>query len=122
MSTKPFTAAPVVAFDPSDLITVEELANRLRPDLPLAKGVAWCREKVRRRTANAIPCFNLGKHLMFSWIAVSDWIRKSHDQFTLLTSVGRSSRLKETPPRKISGQPKTKFVNRKRPPRSAAIS
>jgi hypothetical protein len=46
-------------------------------DLPEEGGVAWVREKCRRRCSNPIPVFNLGRHLMFDWIQVSEWIRSS---------------------------------------------
>ncbi len=63
---------PVVApFDPSDLIPIEELARRLH------ETDAWVREKCRRRCPNPIPVHNLGRHLLFSWTAVCEWIRNS---------------------------------------------
>jgi hypothetical protein len=62
---------------PNDLITIEEMARRLRPDVSPEKGIAWVREKCRRRCANPIPVYNLGRHLMFDWIQVSEWIRNS---------------------------------------------
>lgn len=67
-------AAP---FLPGTLITIQEVARRLRPDDPPEKGVPWVREKVRRRSPNPMPCYNLGKHLMFDWIKISDWVRES---------------------------------------------
>jgi hypothetical protein len=62
---------------PEDLITIQEMARRLRPDLTESEGIAWVREKCRRRSPNPIPVFNLGRHLMFDWIQVSEWIRNS---------------------------------------------
>lgn len=68
---------PEVQLLPSNLITKEELARRLKPDDPLEKGIAWIREKCRRRSPNPLPCYNLGRHLMFNWPEVCDWIRNS---------------------------------------------
>jgi hypothetical protein len=62
---------------PEDLITIEEMARRLRPDVSPEKGIAWVREKCRRRSANPIPVHNLGRHLMFEWTKVSEWIRNA---------------------------------------------
>jgi hypothetical protein len=62
---------------PENLITIQEMARRLRPDLSEEGGVSWVREKCRRRCSNPIPVFNLGRHLMFDWIQVSEWIRSS---------------------------------------------
>lgn len=66
------TAAPIPH---ENLITIEEMARRLRPDVSAEKGIAWVREKSRRRCPNPIPAYNLGRHLMFEWTAVSEWIR-----------------------------------------------
>ena len=62
---------------PEDLITIGEMARRLRPDVPAEKGIAWVREKCRRRSPNPIPVHNLGRHLMFEWTKVSEWIRNA---------------------------------------------
>ncbi len=67
-------AAPI---PPEDLITIEVMARRLRSDVPEAEGVAWVREKCRRRCPNPIPVWNLGRHLLFDWVQVSEWIRNS---------------------------------------------
>src|SRR6266436_9311068 len=64
----PVVSAPI---PPQDLIPIEELANRLH------QTVAWVREKCRRRCPNPIPVYNLGRHLLFDWIQVSEWIRNS---------------------------------------------
>ena len=60
---------PLLEFNPADLLPIEELARRLHTD------VAWVREKCRRRCPNPIPVFNLGRHLLFDWRQVSEWIR-----------------------------------------------
>jgi len=68
-------STPVVVIPPENLITIEELARRLRPDVSPEKGIAWVREKCRRRSPNPIPAYNLGRHLMFDWTKVSAWIQ-----------------------------------------------
>jgi hypothetical protein len=62
------SSAPI---PPEDLISIEELVKRLHTD------VQWVREKCRRRCPNPIPVWNLGRHLLFDWVQVSDWIRNS---------------------------------------------
>ena len=61
----------VVPFSPGDLVSIEEVARRLHADVP------WVREKTRRRCPNPIPVHNLGRHLLFDWVKVSEWIRNS---------------------------------------------
>jgi hypothetical protein len=56
---------------PEDLIPIEELARRLHTT------IEWVREKCRRRCPNPIPVYNLGRHLLFSWTQVSEFIRNS---------------------------------------------
>ena len=64
-------SAQPVEFNPVDLLPIEEVARRLHAD------VSWVREKVRRRCPYPIPVYNLGRHLLFNWAEVSEWIRKS---------------------------------------------
>jgi hypothetical protein len=64
------TIVPAV-FNPHDLVPIEEVARRLHTD------VLWVREKIRRRCPNAMPVHNLGRHLLFHWPAVCEWIRNS---------------------------------------------
>jgi hypothetical protein len=52
-------------------ISIEEVARRLHAN------VGWVREKIRRRSPNPMPVFNLGRHLVFDWQQVCDWVRKS---------------------------------------------
>jgi hypothetical protein len=54
-----------------DFIPIEEVARRLHADVP------WVREKIRRRCPNPMPVFNLGKHLVFDWSQVVEWVRNS---------------------------------------------
>jgi hypothetical protein len=59
-------------FNPTDLLSIEEVAARLKAD------VAWVREKIRRRCPNPMPVKNLGRHLLFYWPDVCEWIRNCH--------------------------------------------
>jgi len=61
----------VVEFDPDDLLSIEQVAERLHVD------IAWVREKIRRRCPNPMPVHNLGRHLLFSWTEVCEWINNS---------------------------------------------
>jgi hypothetical protein len=61
--------APSAEFNAEDLLPIAEVARRLHAD------VAWVREKCRRRCPNPIPVYNLGRHLLFDWRQVSEWIR-----------------------------------------------
>lgn len=58
------------AFNPDDLLSLQEVASRLKTD------VGWIREKVRRRCPNPMPVYNMGRALIFSWAEVCEWIRK----------------------------------------------
>jgi hypothetical protein len=70
-------SVPAVVVDPisaplqAEFISIEEVARRLHADVP------WVREKCRRRCPNAIPVYNLGRHLVFDWAQVVEWVRKS---------------------------------------------
>ena len=54
---------------PSDIITVEELAARLKVK------PTWVYEKMRRRDANPLPVFHVGRYLRFSWTDICAWLR-----------------------------------------------
>jgi hypothetical protein len=78
MSHKPETLKRIVALPQNgtpttndDFISIEEVARRLHADVP------WVREKIRRRCPNPMPVFNLGKHLVFDWAQVVQWVRNS---------------------------------------------
>jgi len=64
-------SSPAVEFRPPDLLPIEAVASRLHVK------VEWVREKVRRRSSNSMPCYNLGRHLLFSRSDVSVWIRET---------------------------------------------
>jgi hypothetical protein len=63
--------------DRNNLMVAEDVARLLRPDLPLEKGVSWTREKCRRRCSSALPVRNIGRHLIFDWVLISEWIRNT---------------------------------------------
>ena len=69
--TVAIASAQPVEFNPADLLPIEEIARRLHAD------VSWVREKVRRRCSSPIPVYNLGRHLLFDWTQVSEWIRNT---------------------------------------------
>ncbi len=54
-----------------EFISIEEVARRLHADVP------WVREKIRRRSPNPMPVHNLGRHLVFDWVKVVEWVRSS---------------------------------------------
>jgi|HubBroStandDraft_5_1064220.scaffolds.fasta_scaffold96141_2 excisionase family DNA binding protein len=65
------TAAVVLpVFEPTDIITPDELCARLKV------GRTWIYEKMRqrRRAKHPIPVIKLGSHLRFSWKAISAWL------------------------------------------------
>src|SRR5882762_9849005 len=64
-------APQAASLAPEQFISIEEVARRLHTD------VAWVREKTRRRCPNPIPVYNLGRHLLFDWTQVSEWIRNA---------------------------------------------
>ena len=53
---------------PTELLTVEELAERLR--VP----PSWIRARTRSRTLDPLPVVRLGRYTRFSWAAVERWI------------------------------------------------
>jgi hypothetical protein len=62
---------PISVPPQAEFISIEEVALRLHAD------VQWVREKIRRRCPNPMPVFNLGRHLVFDWAQVVEWVRKS---------------------------------------------
>ena len=70
MSNKNIIAIDV-PLTPDQFISIEEVARRLHADVP------WVREKIRRRCPNPMPVFNLGRHLVFDWAQVVEWVRNS---------------------------------------------
>jgi len=71
------TPAYIPYSDRNNIMVAEDVARLLRPDLSPEAGLAWVREKTRRRCSNPMPVRNVGRHLLFDWVLVSDWIRES---------------------------------------------
>jgi hypothetical protein len=59
--------------DPADLLTPQELADRLK--LPLS----WVYEKCRSngKHGNPLPVLRCGRYLRFSWTEVVKWMRSN---------------------------------------------
>jgi predicted DNA-binding transcriptional regulator AlpA len=55
--------------NPTDILTVPELAARLkvRP--------TWVYEHLRARDENPLPVIRVGKYLRFSWVSVCAWLQ-----------------------------------------------
>ncbi len=64
-------AVAVIPIDPSDIITLAELAERLKV------SQRWVYEKSRRRCQNPLPCIRIGRYLRFNWLDVSAWLQKN---------------------------------------------
>jgi len=66
----PFINPPkvIAPIDPSDILTPEEVAARLK--VP----PSWVYEKTRARCRNPIPCLRLGRYVRFDWQAVIMWL------------------------------------------------
>jgi predicted DNA-binding transcriptional regulator AlpA len=67
--------APAIAvfpnpIDPSQILTLSELAARLKV------SERWVYEKSRRRCQNPLPCIRIGRYLRFDWNSVSAWLRQ----------------------------------------------
>lgn len=58
--------------EPGDLLTPQELAERLKV------SPSWVfeqtRERAKIRNRNPLPCIRLGKYIRFSWTAVCEWM------------------------------------------------
>jgi len=59
--------------EPTDLLTPDELAQRLKVSR------SWVFEQTRQRAkirnSHPLPCIRLGKYLRFSWPAVCRWLQ-----------------------------------------------
>jgi hypothetical protein len=66
-----FVVPATTAIPLENLIPIEELAKRLD------QTESWVREKCRHRCSNPIPVYNLGRHLLFDWVLISEWIRNT---------------------------------------------
>jgi predicted DNA-binding transcriptional regulator AlpA len=63
--------APPRVLDPADLLTLDELAARLKT------SKRWVYEKSRKRCVDPLPVFRMGRYLRFSWRDVSYWLQRS---------------------------------------------
>ena len=63
------TPTDTVVINPADILTVQELAARLkvRP--------TWVYEHLRQRDENPLPVIRVGKYLRFSWVNVCSWLQ-----------------------------------------------
>lgn len=60
--------------EPADILTPEELAERLKV------SINWVYEKSRTRGKHSglpLPCLRMGRYLRFSWPDVCEWLRKA---------------------------------------------
>jgi hypothetical protein len=64
---------PSVIIDPSDLLTADELASRLK--LPKSWVFEQTRERAKVRCKSPLPHIHLGKYLRFSWPQVCEWMQ-----------------------------------------------
>ncbi len=67
-NSKPFVDVPIIE-EAFTKIRQHPVPRRLHND------VGWVREKIRRRSPNPMPVFNLGRHLVFDWAQVVEWVR-----------------------------------------------
>lgn len=76
----------VRALEPGDILTPEELAERLKVK------VNWVYEKSRTRGKHGgapLPCLRMGRYLRFYWPDICDWLRSN-------SSAGRTGRTTKT--------------------------
>ena len=57
---------------PEDLLTPDELAERLK--VPKSWVFEQTRLRAKVRNKMPLPCLRLGKYLRFSWKQVSEWM------------------------------------------------
>jgi predicted DNA-binding transcriptional regulator AlpA len=62
-------AVVVIPIDPSQILTLAELAARLKV------SERWVYEKSCRRCQNPLPCIRIGRYLRFDCLDVSAWLR-----------------------------------------------
>jgi predicted DNA-binding transcriptional regulator AlpA len=62
--------------EPSDLLTPEELADRLKVSKSWVFEQTRQRAKVRNKMP--LPCIRLGRYCRFSWVAVCEWIAQNN--------------------------------------------
>lgn len=62
--------------EPSDLLTPEELASRLK--VPKSWVFEQTRQRAKVRSNSPLPCIRLGKYLRFSWAQVCEWLAQNN--------------------------------------------
>lgn len=67
MPQEPHVSVP---FQPSDLITPDELCARLK----VRRGWVYEQMRLRKSLKAPLPVIKMGRYLRFSWIAVSAWL------------------------------------------------
>jgi hypothetical protein len=77
-ATPKLAAVPIsqARLEPSELLTPEELASRLK----VSKSWVFeqTRERAKVRNKMPLPCIHLGKYLRFSWVAVCEWMAQNN--------------------------------------------
>jgi len=63
-------SVPQPLIDPSQILTLKEVAERLKV------SERWVYEKSRRRCQNPLPAIRIGRYLRFDWTSVSAWLRQ----------------------------------------------
>jgi excisionase family DNA binding protein len=65
------TASPAPQpIDPSLILTLEEVAQRLKV------SDRWVYEKTRRRCQQPLPTIRIGRYVRFNWLDVSVWLAR----------------------------------------------
>jgi predicted DNA-binding transcriptional regulator AlpA len=69
---KETTMAEVSSIDPTDILTLAELAARLK----VSRGWVYNQSKrsSRRKSAHPLPHFKAGRYLRFRWSEVCKWL------------------------------------------------
>jgi len=62
------SSVAVPEINPSDVLTLSELAERLKV------SESWVFEKTRRRNSDPLPFIKCGRYLRFLWSDVSRWM------------------------------------------------
>lgn len=69
-------AAMTTPINHTDLLTPEELAQRLK--LPKSWVFEQTRHRAKVRNKTPLPCLRLGKYLRFSWVQVCEWMYENN--------------------------------------------
>lgn len=65
----PDRSGPTAILNPSDILTPDELAARLKVRR------TWVYEKMRHRSHSPLPAMKLGRYLRFNWPSVCEWLQ-----------------------------------------------